>query len=192
MLKLLVLAAVFGQDVQNLGADNFDTRERAEARLTYWGDLTCPLLAGRRFSDPEVSRRARRVVERTLPQDHAHLTFLSGKPLTEWSLSENIYGPIGCRPGDDYRLSWTRPDPQSYLAPLIWAYGERARTQSAWKDWHSNADGRSATRLLLNDLYALGVPPCLLRHLNDHMNRRESLAWQVMEPTQFPRMLPAE
>lgn len=60
-------------------------------------------------------------------------------------------------------------------------YGERARTQSLWREWHADSDGREATRLLVRDLLTLGVPPAVTRKLVDFMRCREERLMRAQE-----------
>lgn len=168
-----LLWLAFHGDIADLGAEEFTVREAAEARLMRWSDLTWPLLT-RRFDDCEQQRRARRIVARTLPTSFPPLSLLSGVPLREWCQGEAFYGTITpCRPGPGWRLGWLRPDPAAPLAPLIHRYGERARTQHAWRDWAQVADDREATRLLATDLLKCGVPPAGVRALCRWLEAKE-------------------
>lgn len=154
----LLLVLCFSSDVRDLGADDFVVRETAEARLTSWSELSFHAL-DRPFRDPEVRRRAARVRAKVLPDHYPPLSVL-GAPLLEWS----TVGPDGIRscvstcPGPGWELSWFRPDPSHRLYPLVRFYGERARTQHTWRDWHSYHDSCEATRLLTRDLVYAGVP----------------------------------
>src|SRR4051794_5040898 len=114
ILYLLFLHAAFAPSVCDLGADDFATRERAEARLTRWADVCWPLL-DRPFGDPEVRRRAGRVVGRVMPGDCPPVAALSGWPLPEWyhPVADGRPYPvaIGPCPGPGWRLAYLRPDP---------------------------------------------------------------------------------
>lgn len=186
-----LLLVVFTPDIDALASEDFDTREQAEAHLTYWGDLAYPLLQ-RNFTDLEKNRRARRIVGRTLPASYPPLSLLSGRPMLEWGSFECKYQTIGTRPGPEWSLVYTRPDPNAYLAKLIHHYGERARTQYIWKDWHTDRDGREATRRLCKDLLALGVPPSALRGFTGWLEAREMKASALLEKLGPPNMLAAD
>lgn len=156
----LILLCAFGDSVRDLGAESFDQRMTAEARLTHWAHLTWPLLDGQ-HQDLEVRLRSRRVLAYAGVGCYRPIATLSGKPLLEWVGPEGgvSYGP--CL-DPRWQLAWLRPDQRAPLALLIYHYGERARTQHAWIDWHSIHDSQVATQLLERDLTILGLPPPLV------------------------------
>lgn len=170
MLSLLVLHVVFGDDIRNLGADDFCVREDAETRLVVWADLCWPLL-DRNSPDCEVRRRSRRIIGKAIPQNHSPIALLGGRPMTDWIRDGST--SIGTRPGLDWQLGWIRPDPFGVFLPIIWYYEGRCKTQHLWKDWHSAADSRNATAALCRDMLAIGVPPPLIRLLCEYLKRRE-------------------
>lgn len=171
-MPVVILYLLFLPDLRALGAPEFAIRERAEARLSLHADLVYSLLP---VSSPdlEVRRRARRVRARAVPEALPPIALLSGCPLAEWHQPDSQAVCIGTRPGPDWCLAWLRPAPHAPLSWLVGWYHERARTQVFWRDWHSNQDGREATRLLVRDLAGLGVPPVLVRRLVAHLQARE-------------------
>lgn len=192
-LYKLILWLCFAPSLNALGGDSFREREDAEAVLTQFGDITWPLLQ-RVANDPttpaEPRRRARRALQAILRLDSRcpPLSLLSGRPLTEWALPEASYGVIGARPGAEWRLAWMRPDPHAPLAAVVRHYGDRARSQYTWRDWHSDADGREATRLLCTDLLRYGVPPALVRLLQERLYGAEQHCSRIAPPTFNQRM----
>lgn len=171
-LYRLLLALACSGPVADLGAGDFATRERAERLLSRHADLCWPVLPID-SPDPEVRRRARRVRALAVPGHYPPVALLSGRPLPEWGIPWGEFSAIGRRPGPGWVLAWLRPDARAPLSCVVRWYGERARTQSEWRDWHSDADGREATRLLAGDLLALGVPAPLVRRLVESMRERE-------------------
>lgn len=173
----MLLYLLFLPDLRALGAPEFAIRERAEARLSLYADLVYPLLPVN-SSDLEVRRRARRVRALAVPEAMPPIALLAGRPTTEWwTRSEDPEGRIhiGTYPGEEWTLTWIRPDQYAPgLARVVMqCYGERARTQWMWRDWHSVPDGREATRLLVDDLVRVGVPPVLLRRMISHLRAKE-------------------
>jgi hypothetical protein len=168
----VVLWFVFHGDIAALGSNSYAERQAAEARLCQWVDVAWPAL-NRHFSDCEQRRRARRVMASAIPQSLPPIALLAGKATPEWQRFDTCHSVIGTRPGPDWRLAWLRPDQRSSLAWVVRYYGERARTQSVYRDWHSDADGREATRLLVQDLLALGVPPPVIRSFLSRMEQAE-------------------
>jgi hypothetical protein len=183
-----LLMVLFGADVKNLGADEYATREAAEARLTYWCDVCWPLL-DKSFSDPEVRRRAQRIKNHIMPLNYSPISFISGSPLIEWQWNHAI--SVGVRPKDGcWYMSYTKPDSSAFLFSIIKYYGEKARTQYTWKEWHADADGREATRLLTQDMLRVGMPPVLVRCFTDWLNKKEKLLSErevIVQPRYSPR-----
>jgi hypothetical protein len=167
-----VLWIVFQSDIAALGSASYAERQAAEARLSLWVDVAWPAL-NRPFSDCEQRRRARRVLASAIPQGVPPIALLAGNPTPEWQRAQTCHSVIGTRPGPDWQLAWLRPDQRSSLRWVVRYYGERSRTQSLYRDWHSDADGREATRLLVNDLLTLGVPPPVIRGLLNRMEQAE-------------------
>lgn len=160
-LYYLLIWCAFGASVRDLGADSFDARQAAEARLSRWYWLASPLLSGA-HRDLEVRKRIGRIT--TWPP--APLATLSGVPLLEWARPDCDIHQIGIAgecPGTSWVLTWVRPDRQAPLAGLIRHYHERARRQRLWADWYTATESRHASRLLAHDLYRLGLPAPLVR-----------------------------
>lgn len=181
LLSHILLLALFGPDVRDLEADDFAVRQAAEARLTRWADVCWPLL-NRPFAHPERRRRARRVLAHVVPERCPPIALLSGRAQPEWHFAGDPEADtwatrqrIGDRPGIEWHLAYLLPDPHDppALRGLIWLYHQRSRSEFTWKDWHSDADGRAATRLLVRDLLALGVPAPAIRTLVGWMRARE-------------------
>ena len=169
MKTYLLLWCLFRGDVDALAADEFATREAAEAHLCQWSDLAYPLLQ-RDFTDREQRRRARRIVASAVPAHLPPLTLLSGHPIPEWwkLADEGWDGPhwrvqMGPCPGRGWMLAYLRHDARGMWAGVSRRYCERARSQTIWRDWDLLADSREATRLLVRDLIACGVPPVVVR-----------------------------
>lgn len=170
-----LLARVFAHDLRALGDDDFDARERAEAKLTHLGGLVYHVLPVD-SRDLEVRRRARRIQGRVIPDVCPPIALLAGTPLPEWGRADSEAIALGARPrGEGWYLTWLRPDVNApWLGRrLINHYGERARSQNLWKDWQSDSDGRIATRMLVEDLLRVGLPPEVIRRGLEVLRERE-------------------
>ena len=176
----LIAFFVFWPEVVALGGDNYSQRELAEARLVWWSTLSYKVVGvSKNSTDPERRRRIRRVLRAAVSNEYPPIAILSGKPLAEWCEGANYVGTISTsRPtGPEWRLGWLQPDKDTRCIPLrmlVYYYGERARTQCAWKDWHLDEDGRRATELLCKDLISLGVPLPVITAFLDYLKHREA------------------
>jgi hypothetical protein len=171
----VILFFVFARDVADLKADDFQVRQCAEARLARWSSLSWRA-CDRRFDDLEQRRRARRVVRSEIPDTYPPIAVLTGRCIPEWRPCDSDYDTyrIGPRPNPGWMLSWLYPNKRSPLFFIVRHYGERTRTQSAFPDWHLDADGREATRLLVRDMLAAGVPVTAVRAMIDRMATLEA------------------
>ncbi len=176
MYRLLILLA-FGPSVHNLGSDDYQTREAAEARLSRHVYLCWPLLDScynNPQTDLETRTRIRRIIRKVIPNNPPPISLLSGNPMPEWYYLDSSYVTISyIRPGIQWRLGYMRPDTSAPLHSVIHHYGEKARTQYQWKDWHIDSDGRRATQLFCKDLLRFGIPPCLVSRLIDYLRAKE-------------------
>lgn len=181
----LVLVLMFGSDVEALSSPDYLVREKAEARLTYYGDLTWPLLEGHQ-KDLEASRRARRVLERVWGNYHPPIAVIIPDVLPEWGywIEGRFCRSIGTKYYKDSYLTYlhtitisSESHKVTYRGGLPGClanyYGEKCRTQYEWRDWQSSVDSREATRLFCSDLKRFGVPPCLVRSFLRHLEARE-------------------
>lgn len=172
-----LLAAAFVLVIlPELGSDDYDRRAAASVRLEAVADYVWPYLPAS-HPDPEIRRRLRAARERVVPVHPAPIGLLGGTPLAEWTClspggSSNLINRV--RPTPAYSLSWLRPDPYAPIFTVVRIYGERTRTQSAWRDWQLDADGREATRLLAEDALRLGVPAFFVRRFLALLAAREA------------------
>lgn len=180
VIYLLILSATFRQDIDDLAAPDFQTREQAERKLSQWVDVVYPLLDPS-CSDPEQRRRILRVREGMygpLPP----IAVLSGFPVPEWVSPldgggiHRVWGDATLRAdckGKVWYPEYILPDKCALAYPLIRYYGEKARTQYEWMQWHHDNDGREATRLWTQDMMKVGISPYLIRKVIDYMRERE-------------------
>ena len=140
--------------VERLGDNDFFVREAAERHLDceWVGEIQLfRLNAARQSPDPEIRRRATRVLER-----HGEVYPTCGKKLP-W---------ISGTPG-----GYDAPVVQQYLRLTRWVHWEDPHPQD-WPGW------RWATRLYTRDLMALGWSRARVQILLDEMQAREREWWK--------------
>jgi hypothetical protein len=169
----------FSGSVRDLGAGDYQVRERAEARLHRHAWLAWRL-CDRPCVCPERRRRARQVVERYLrctDGDLPVIVALCRQPVPEWQRGREYtrHPP----PETGWEFAWCHPGPRGSLAGVVRGYLERARyTTHPWPGWYTVGEAREATRLLVADLLRAGVPAPVVRALLAGMAGRES-SWQA-------------
>lgn len=173
-MKLLILLAFFSSDIQALGSDDYLTRERAEARLTRFGDLVYPLLEIN-YKDAERNRRTKRIAATVIPTSYPPIALLGTSYTLEWGTPNDYAGYISPRREDEsHFIMWIRPTSSvGWRSFLVQHYGEKARTQYCWKEWHSTSDSCHATNIMVRDLKMLGVPAFLIRKFIYYLNHKE-------------------
>lgn len=146
----VVLWCAFGSDVCDLGAESFDARQAAEARLQRWSWLARPLLF-RHFTDLEQNKRASRILMN--------------------DMGSGPWVPLPERTGCDIKIYNATVNPSTYewwcrqpIDWLTWCYLEKAGCWS-YRNAHycTHEQAQEASRLLARDLYSLGMPVSWVR-----------------------------
>jgi hypothetical protein len=167
MYAYLVGLALFGGDLERLGADEFAVREAAETRLSRHAWLAAPLCRWP-FQDPERRRRAQRVVRRYEGRVNppGGVWPCIGALTRETYLHETREGRLWIQP----YCELTRLPPRDPGTALACIYGRRAHRT----DVPRSEQAREATRLFIADLARLGLPVSWQQRLVDWMARREA------------------
>jgi hypothetical protein len=166
MFAYLLGIVFFGGDVSRLGADDFQVREDAEARLQHHAWLSAPLCRWP-FQDPERRRRAQRIVRRY----EGRVNPPGGVWPCIGALTRELYLH------DDEGGHWIQPycDVCHMPARDLGAVLARIYTRRAYRtDTAPSMHARQATRLLIGDLGRLGLSVSLQQRLVDWMAREET------------------